>query len=98
VSLQGLGVLKERRDALNVFDTIIFFKGSESCAFLVKNTNRFSKEVELIRKEIERLGSREILVYDREAGLWYKTTNDDVQLLNELLTNPLTKGQNFVKR
>jgi GTPase SAR1 family protein len=95
VSLQGLGVLKERRDALNVFDTIIFFKGSESCAFLVKNTNRFSKEVELIRKEIERLGSREILVYDREAGLWYKTTNDDVQLLNELLTNPLTKGQNL---
>ncbi len=93
VSLQGLGVLKERRDALNVFDTLIFFKGSESCAFLVKNTSRFSKEAEFTRREIEGLKPHEILVCDRQSGLWYKTTNADVKLLNELLTKPLTKGQ-----
>ena len=93
VSLQGLGVLKERRDALSVFDTIIFFKGSEGCAFVVKNTTRFSKEVELVRKKIEELGLHEILVYDSESNLWYKTTNEDTQLLNDLLTKPLAKGQ-----
>lgn len=93
VSLQGLGVLKERKDALNIFDTIIFLKGSESCAFLVKNTSRFSKEVELIRKEIEKLNEYEILIFDRQSNLWYKTTNDDVQLLNDLLIKPLSFGQ-----
>jgi hypothetical protein len=93
VSVQGLGVLKERRDALGVFDTIIFFRGSESCAFLVKNTTRFSKEVERIRGEIEALNPREILVYDRSSNLWHKTTNQDVPLLNELLTKPLALGQ-----
>jgi len=93
VSLQGLGVLKERKDALGVFDTLIFFKGSESCAFLVRNTPRFSKEVELIRRELESLKVHEILVYDRYADLWYKTSNQDVQLLNGLLTKPLTEGQ-----
>jgi hypothetical protein len=93
LSLQGLGVLKERKDALGVVDTIIFFQGSEACAFLVKNSTRFSKEVELIRKEIENLKPHEILVYDRFTNLWYKTTNENVQLLNELLTKPLTMGQ-----
>jgi len=93
VSLQGLGVLKERRDALSVFDTLIFFKGSEACAFLVKKTTRFSREVELVRKKIEELEAHEILVYDSESGFWYKTTNEDAQLLNELLTKPLAKGQ-----
>jgi len=93
VSLQGLGVLKERRDALSVFDTLIFFKGSEACAFLVKKTTRFSREVELVRKKIEELDTHEILVYDSESGFWYKTTNEDALLLNELLTKPLVKGE-----
>jgi hypothetical protein len=93
LGLQGLGVLSQRKDTLSVFSTIMFFQGSEACAFLVKNSTRFSKEVELIRKEIEKLKTHEILVFDRDANLFYKTTNEDVQLLNELLTKPLTKGQ-----
>lgn len=93
LALQGLGVLKERKDALAIFDTVIFFRGSESCAFLVKNSTRFSREVERIRREIEALNPHEILVYDRSTNLWYKTTNQDVPLLNELLTKPLALGQ-----
>ena len=93
LSLQGLGVLRERKDALGVFDTIVFFKRSESCAFMVRNSTRFSKEVELIRREIEALNPHEILVYDISTNLWYKTTNENVQLLNELLTKPLARGQ-----
>jgi hypothetical protein len=93
VLLQGLGVLKERKDSLGVFDTVIFFKGSESCAFLVKSSRRISKEVEFVRKEIEKLQPREMLVFDKETNLYYKTTNDDVDLLDELLTKPLGKGQ-----
>ncbi len=98
VSLQGLGVLKERKDALGVFDTLIFFKGSEACAFLVRNTTRFSKEVEMIRRELELLNPHEILVYDRNTNFWYKTTNQNVQLLNRLLTQPLAAGQKLEVR
>jgi len=78
---------------LGVFDTIVFFKGSESCAFMVRNSTRFSKEVELIRREIEALNPHEILVYDRGTNLWFKTTNENAQLLNDLLAKPLMRGQ-----
>lgn len=99
LSLQGLGVLGERKDALRAcIDTIIFFKRSGSCAFMVRDSTRFSKEVELIRREIEALNPHEILVYDRSTNLWFKTTNEDVQLLNELLTKPLARGQKLERK
>lgn len=94
VSSQGLGEMREKKDDLHgTFNVYVFFPGSASCATLVKQTNRYSKEVTFIQNEIGKLQPHEVLIYDKDTNRCLKTDNDNSELLESLIDKPLEAGQ-----